>query len=265
MFLSRMLCLPVKIRHLISRRVGGPYRFDGFTFEVRRGSADRFFLHPWYERETRQWIRSSFETLVAENKIFVNAGAHCGSFAIPCSRFFDRVIAIEPFPDNYQALMRNIALNHLSHKVIALRKAAGAFDGVATFYLRPDDLGSLLADKPAADSVQVEVTTIDTALSDLGIQLAQVRLLLVDVEGAEVDVLRGAVRLLREGSPACIIETLNDDRQQAVTDFLAPYGYLLVSRMDTRNSLYLPQNFATRFPVTSRRLVSRPHSRSDQG
>jgi len=106
-------------------------------------------------------------------------------------------IAFEPDPANYERLKMNISLNQLEKVVETYPIALSNKLGVATF-LRPCDgnfgLGRLVGDEAlkASPSLEVETVTLDSVLSKRG----DIRLLKIDVEGHEAEVLSGAGALL---------------------------------------------------------------------
>ena len=64
---------------------------------------------------------------------------------------------------------------------------------------------TLLAERGRADGVTVDCRTIDSLVTELG-DPAVVK---IDVEGAELDVLRGASATIQRVSPALVVEFAN--------------------------------------------------------
>jgi methyltransferase FkbM-like protein len=97
----------------------------------------------------------------------------------------------------------------------------------------------VVANPALAALVQVEPVLVGqrgrdgvVALDDYALDRRPPTLLKIDVEGAEVDVLRGAQRLLREDRPHVIVETHGARLEQACGDLLLAAGYrpLVVQR-----------------------------------
>ena len=116
---------------------------DGYTFEPRDGTTDREVLWHFHEVQTR-WLLRRYLAASGSGGVFVDVGAHCGSLTIPFESSFDSVLAIEPMPDNYRALERNISLNGLERKIRLLKVAAGAASAVGTLFIKEAELHSLL-------------------------------------------------------------------------------------------------------------------------
>ena len=68
---------------------------------------------------------------VRKNDVFLDVGAHIGIYTVKLARKVSKVIALEPEPKNYSFLRRNIFINGVNNKVIALPIAASDNDGYA--------------------------------------------------------------------------------------------------------------------------------------
>ena len=125
--------------------------------------------------------------------VVIDVGAHVGFYAIAMAKRVGpqgRVWAAEPDPVNQVMLHQHIALNGVSAQVQVI--PAGISDQKGTAILHQQGLQSqLLAAGMTTPGVTVNLTTIDAVIED-----AAVDLILVDVEGFELPVLRGASALL---------------------------------------------------------------------
>jgi FkbM family methyltransferase len=232
-------------RWVVERRLGIPYHEppadprarvtrNGYQFEPREDAADRQVLGPFHEVQTRSFVRRHFADGPARG-IFIDVGAHCGSLSLPFESCFERVLSIEPRPDNYRALERNIALNRLEQKVRPFLVAAGAADAQGTLFLKGDETSSLVSAEASLGSLSVAVRALDGILTDAGGSPSDVRLLKVDVEGAELQVLAGAQRLFAEGSPMVILEANSPAARAGLESLMDQLGYVLLRVADGRN------------------------------
>ena len=155
--------------------------------------------------------------------------------SIPFESFFAKIIAIEPLPGNYRALERNIALNRLESKVRAFNVAAAEVRARASFFIDGDEKSSLVPTERATRIIDVDVRPLDDLLGEAGEPAADVRLIKIDVEGAELHVLRGARRLLAEASPIVILEANTPRARRELEDFMGRIGYLVRRWTDGRN------------------------------
>jgi len=151
----------------------------------------------------RERFEFKFFTKVLRNSdrpLVVDVGAYVGAYTVEACTRGASVAALEPDPDNFKVLRFNLELNGCANAK-ALQVAAGAEEGVAPLYqgvsytttsLRPDfefSAGSIKS--------YVKVSTLDNILSNEGwIPGSYVDYLKIDVEGTELDVLRGAAETL---------------------------------------------------------------------
>jgi FkbM family methyltransferase len=142
--------------------------------------------------------------LCLPNKVFVDVGAHIGSTIAAVLRLDASiaVIAVEAMPDKVAALRSHFP------SIVVHQCAAGERAATASFYvdLRRSGYSSLSSkNAPATDSVKaidVQVSTLDELIS-----AANVDVIKIDVEGAELGVIRGAKRLIERCRPVVMFES----------------------------------------------------------
>jgi FkbM family methyltransferase len=166
---------------------------DEIYWHIRRRSLDDvsapllpFISEPY---EYHEW----FEKIVKENTVFVDVGAFLGGYAIRAAKKGAKVLAFEPSKSNYQLLERNIQINNLGNKITAFKIAVGSArekrplysDGLfyATLSLIPNTMVEEYIDVYPLDEMIASELNID--------------LLKIDVEGAEIEVLKGADEVLK--------------------------------------------------------------------
>jgi FkbM family methyltransferase len=142
----------------------------------------------------------------------IDVGGHIGFFTMQMAAMVGPeglIYAFEPLDANADLLEQSIVENGFGDRVVFERAAVGASSGTATLTFPAETLNSggayLLRDgTPALTGNQKKAVRI-VALDDLPIE-RPVRLIKMDVEGAEPQVLRGAVRLLRRDRPVILSE-----------------------------------------------------------
>jgi FkbM family methyltransferase len=159
----------------------------------------------------------------------IDVGANIGLFTVPLARAVGsggRVLAIEPDPENVARLEANLRLNRLAN-VLVERVAASDWDGEAELHVANDPaFHSTVAvheGREVGRSLRVPVTRLDTMWMRLG--RPAVSAIKIDVEGAELAVLRGAETLLRETRPALLLEANTAEQGRALADWLAQRSY----------------------------------------
>jgi FkbM family methyltransferase len=171
--------------------------------QLSESVAFHLFVDGIYEPATDAYLR----TVLEARDVFVDVGANIGVFALRAARRVGntgRVLAIEASPNVFRYLVKNIELSGLANvKAIHCAASDHHSEGLS-FWEAPRSnfgMGALVPQFEAAPHF-VPCRTLDELLGLAGIK--HVSLLKVDVEGAEADVFRGALRFLRS-SPAPII------------------------------------------------------------
>jgi len=145
----------------------------------------------------------------------LDVGACEGLFAFRVLRqgLARRVTCFEPFPSMAALLREAAALNGLADRVGVEERAVCHHTGEVGFRV---DLGSdssqVIPDPPAGfEGLRVRSVRIDdwSRLDDLG--LVDVTGMKIDAEGADLDVLRGAERTLRDDAPQVAVTTYHED------------------------------------------------------
>lgn len=182
----------------------------------RTSAAKVMYANPPDLPEMLAWRR-----VLRHGGLFIDVGANVGMYTIWAAELGAEVIALEPATDTFRLLQENITLN--GYPVTAVRAAAGDHCGTARFTAGLDAGNRMAPDGP----VVIELVTIDSLIGD-----RRVTGMKIDVEGFEIDVLRGAARALSEHRIGLIQIEWNEmsvfavgaDRSP-VAELLAGYGY----------------------------------------
>lgn len=154
----------------------------------------------------------------------VDAGAHIGLMSLLAAGIVGKqgaVFAFEPIPSTHQLLKQNIALNEFS-QIYAYKEALGQtqhhgrmannqINNRGTYGLIPES-------EQKSEVVEVLVKPLDTYA-----EIGKVQLIKADVEGHELQVLKGALKKLSAPNPpALILECghLSPSDQQLLFDFI---------------------------------------------
>jgi FkbM family methyltransferase len=135
-------------------------------------------------------------------------GAYCGVFSHRLSELVGptgKVVAFEPDPLNYELLNKNIA-RHALVNVHAVQCAVSDSHGEFKFN-NEGSLGSALSqtlDRPSTDgTITVSAITLNEACETFGTP----NFVKIDAEGAEIEILSGAVDFLRDKSINFVLDT----------------------------------------------------------
>jgi FkbM family methyltransferase len=200
----------------------------GYEFYCRLNKDD-FKLMALHEDE----ILDQFNPKLGDT--VVDVGAHIGLYSLIAAKRVGpsgKVIAIEPDPENCKLLQRNAEINKLTNVTI-LERAAFSSTSKLKLYLPGKERGftklsTLMPNRAVTENfLEIDATTLDCLLVMQGI--TEVNWIKIDVEGAELEVLKGAAITLSESKDiALLIEVHNVnnmDLYSAIVKFLQSYEF----------------------------------------
>jgi FkbM family methyltransferase len=163
-------------------------------------------LHEWEELQfCLRYLRSGDH--------FVDVGANVGVFSTLVGTRIPgvRITAVEPFPPVRDELVDNLALNNFKEEVAVVCSALSDRTGEATFEVLDRDVLNRLApdgdpaagDRTGPTSIRVPVTTLDELVGRDPPALVK-----IDVEGAELGVMKGAREILSRRGEGSVPSTV---------------------------------------------------------
>lgn len=213
---------------------------SGRVVQARNGARMELALNEFVDRSiycTGEWEPRETELIrrrLRPGDCMVDVGSYIGWFTLLGARLVGpagRVIAFEANPATYARLQRNLSLNGLT-QVEPHNRAVGDQPGRVRIGSRtPGNAGGDFVDFSQSDAADgVEVVLLDDVLRD-----QSVRVLKIDIEGAEAKALRGARELLaRADAPDLVLEltpayirAAGDDPAELV-ELLRSSGYRLL-------------------------------------
>ena len=180
--------------------------------------------------------------LPGRTRCCVDVGANIGNHCLYFSRRFDKVLAFEPNPLAVDLLRWNLRANSIRNVTV---HAVGLAEqpSTATMSIVDRNLGASHLDaQPTVDSPGCEHVQVTLARGD-DLLLAEevVDLIKIDVEGFELDVLRGLHSTLERHRPIVLAEALPSridptTGTTGVADLLAGLGYVPFEMLWRRRS-----------------------------
>lgn len=258
--------------------VRGAYRRGLLVLTGGRGplvtvnGTDRFRFVSRY-RDRIEWepeLYARLDGLLREGMTVADIGAHDGLFAMAMAMRIGPggvVHAIEPAPDSFKALGANLRNNGFESNVRTHNLLVGESEGEIDFYWMPGDVS--LINSPIANiggpeiaprrSVRRRVVTLDRWAEENSVAPD---LLKIDVEGFELNVIRGARGLLSGPNPPVVIMEVHTrllrELGQSVGELLAglrAFGYE-IENLDGETEGEPPPAF---------HVIARPAGRPAQG
>lgn len=193
------------------------------------------------------WVPNGLDVTMAfglkPGDTFFDIGANVGWVTQPATWLVGRhgsVHCFEPSPTTIGYLRRRLVCMGLSN-VVVNQLALGTASGGATLYECAENFGGSSSLRPGAAPGQhvsagtpVAIRTLDDYVEQNSV--SRIRLIKIDVQGSEIDVLRGAVRLLAPQNRPVLyveIETIADAAfgytASDLLNILTGYGYELFS------------------------------------
>ncbi|MEI6429389.1 MAG: FkbM family methyltransferase [Pseudanabaena sp. ELA607] len=149
--------------------------------------------------------------LIKPNSTYFDVGANIGLMSIPILYRDNscRVVSFEPSPNTLDFLNRTAESSNFSDRWTIVGKAAGSQVGTLDFFIASPDMGAYDGFKDTKrentnNRIQVPVTTIDIEWEALG--KPPVSVIKIDVEGAELLTLEGAVNCIEKEKPYVLLE-----------------------------------------------------------
>ncbi len=212
-------------------------KLKGARFITRKNSMDIAHLSNFYERETTNLL------LKLKPKTFIDVGTHIGRFSIILSNKGSKVISIEPSKDNLKQLNKNIKLNNLQDRIKVINVGCLDKNENKILYFIPHNEGlTSLEEKVGARKETIKVKRLDTICKSLNLNLDSIDIIKIDVEGFELNVLKGAPNILKRGSPLLIIEITDKKKEEPIKKFLNRFGFINKEILDARNFIFVKKN-----------------------
>ena len=201
-----------------------------FNFYCRITSkVENFLIHDMYMSMSSHEEDIVEQFLPKEGDTFVDIGAAFGFYTIVGSRKVGRtgkVVSIEPHPDSFNMLNRNIKLNHLNN-VVALNYAVSLKESKVKLYSSYSTLEKR-ARKDNKKFVEVNANNLDNILQQNRINPQDVNWVKIDVEGAELDVLMGATNVLSNSKEiAFLIEVHGSENYGPLLKLLSHHNFAI--------------------------------------
>jgi FkbM family methyltransferase len=161
-------------------------------FATRKGTLDFQYINYAYEIEIKHFIeKHTFE-------VFFDVGACLGEYCIWLGNKGYTCLAFEPVKESYNMVLKNIALNQLAHKVKVFNYGLGSTNTIAHFEINEINTGAnKRVDIPTSETLNFEIKVLDDLFTNLGLTPKTKILVKIDIEGMEVEMIKGASKFLQ--------------------------------------------------------------------
>lgn len=198
------------------------------TFYIRKLTNDYSIVPKYYEEKLKSYFDKT------ENGIFIDIGAHIGKYSIYMAKRLEgkgKVISIEPLLENYHSSLKNIELNKVKN-ITSLQIALSDKEKEGRIMIKDSiNLGMsslFMNDKQFSRNKnlqKVKVKSLDKVIEEQKIDVNEVKLLKIDVEGHELEVLNGSQNLLSRNPNLMIIFESFEQNIKQVEKLLEKYNF----------------------------------------
>lgn len=175
-------------------------------------------------------------------KTAIDVGAHMGGYSLFLARICEKVIAVEPQEAVRRVLLRNVRLNKIGN-VIILPYAASSESGRTVTIVGSGDLARVMPRPGNVLTIRID-DVVDRFFPHSGPEFVK-----IDVEGHELEVLKGMTRTLKERRPILLIEVWEKNAGDLI-NLLKSSGYIIIEyksfadyrRFGAKNMLFVPED-----------------------
>ncbi len=182
-------------------------------FNQYTGSAALAFIFNLYDYNNMMLIRSVLRNF--PYMPFIDVGANIGSYTLIASELSLKVVAIEPHPNTYKILLKNIKNNDRKN-VTAINMAVGnEAEQVYLTNLEENSLNKISSN----GTIPVECITLDKIFHEHQLKQA---ILKIDVEGSELAVIKGLGHSIQD----CQLIFVENGNRIEIVDYLKEKGLI---------------------------------------
>jgi FkbM family methyltransferase len=227
--------------HAISHKMVGANEL--VWVRVEAGAAQGLWIelnphtgHGYARGETETVVQDFMSSHIGPTDTFYDLGANIGLFSLIAARITEgtaKVFSFEPDAQNAERLRRNVEHNGLTN-VIVVESGVWSCSGELRFSAAPAcspdrGVGTFVAAEYAATDPLLHVISID----DFTRSAPPPTAIKCDVEGAEMEMLKGARATLERHHPWILCEMHSRENDRAGREFLQTLGYACKTVDDT--------------------------------
>jgi FkbM family methyltransferase len=198
-----------------ARQVSHDYGAHRLQIELADPLAEGWYDRDWQEPQAITFLRE--RGVLCDGATVFDLGAHQAVIALMLAREVGpsgQVVAVEAEPHNARIAERNRELNGAENLTV-VHAAGAATPGVLSF---AEGLNGQIDESTTSGNVEVPAVTVDELVDRFGAPA----LVMIDVEGYEANVLRGATSVLGDGRTSFLVEI-----HEEIVDFGSTAGEVI--------------------------------------
>jgi FkbM family methyltransferase len=231
-----------RYQSFLARIVPNPllYRFGSMRNVTRNGikySLDLSCMMQWYVYwDFSAKDREELYALIKEGDVVMDIGTNIGETLLNFARLTGPkgyVYGFEPDEENYKNAIKNISLNNFENIYVFKNALSDKKETVKLYVVDPNNRGMNRILQQANDETEpytvLETITLDELVKENKIE--RINVMKLDIEGYEMNALRGATEILRKMKPLLFVEVgytrllKNNTSPNELMKFLEDHGY----------------------------------------
>ncbi|MBW2466813.1 MAG: FkbM family methyltransferase [Deltaproteobacteria bacterium] len=223
-----------------------------------------------YEKFMLFFMRDALDS-IGQDKVVLDIGANIGNHALFLTQYASIVHAFENYQPAKESLEEKMLVNNIGNIVI---HPIGLSDRKESIPFYPQDVDSISTGSfekgfcgSEENAIILNVDIGDDVMKNENI--TGIDLIKIDVEGFEIQVLKGLANTMRENRPLVIFETLPATRESSETDFekmkaLFPdkYSFYIFSRRDKKRGKYRLARIQSTASLSSNDIIACPDEKA---
>ncbi len=205
-----------------------------FSLDLKEYQMKQIFLFDIYEKNTIRHLLAQIEKISKRDLTIFDVGANIGFYTLTLAKALEKtktqIYSFEPNPFTYSVFTKNIALNNFNN---ILPNRLGLSDKVESLTLtfNHNNLGAANVFSGTGNKTeQIELTTLDLYCEQHKID--KIDLIKVDIEGSELNFLKGGMNVIsRSEKMILIMEIVDENCQKAgytsadLFNFMSAHGF----------------------------------------
>jgi len=178
------------------------------NFNIKLDTKNFIDASIYYTGDYEAYLKKIFKRLIKPNNVILDIGANIGFHTLYFAELTGtngKVIAFEPIPHNFAALENNISLNNFP-QIVMINKALGNTNSQMNIHIneQAQNPGAFNLFEDGVKNTIIECTKGDDYLQENNIK--KVDFIKIDVEGFELEVLKGLAETIKLFNPIIIFE-----------------------------------------------------------
>lgn len=201
------------------------------TYILPQVNIDYYIKYGLFESNLIDWIKQ----FCSKEKIFLDIGAHSGTYSISLSDYCKHVYSFEPQKMIYYTLCGSVALSNITN-ITCINIGLGSEEqiGAQTLNIVSNDGGGsslFVNNSNVLDTETIQINTLDS------FKIENIGFIKIDVEENELFVLKGALSTLKGSNYPKILFECNNSNEE-LFDFLKKLNYK-ITRINGYSNMFL--------------------------